>query len=71
MIDPLLQALKDQKLVGGDKLGILASIMSYFECYFAAGLELGPLLESKISAIETLTDKDLPHHIISNTAQLT
>ena len=52
VIDPLLQAHKDQKLVGGDKLGILGSIMGYFECYFAAGLELGPLLESKIVVAE-------------------
>ena len=40
-IDPLLQTHKDLKLIGGMLIATLGSMLGYFECYFAAGLELG------------------------------
>ena len=54
-LDPLLQAYKDLKIVGGDVQSTLGSMMGYFECYYCAGCELGPLLESKILVIEDLS----------------
>ena len=57
-IEPLLQGHKDLKLVGNNAEFILGSMLVYFETYFAAGLELGPLLESKLLILEQLC-KDL------------
>ena len=53
-LDPLAQAHKDLKLVGGDVDSTFGTMLAYFECYFAAGLELGPLVESKLSVVEEL-----------------
>lgn len=46
-LDPMLEAHKDFKLVGNSEM-TLASMLAYYYCYFAAGLELGPIIESKL-----------------------
>ena len=51
-MDHLLRSHKDLKLVGGDVQSTLGAMHGYFECYFAAGLELGPLIESKMLVLE-------------------
>lgn len=53
-LDPLAQAHKDLKLVGGDVDSTFGSMLGYFECYYASGLELGPLFETKIIVVEEL-----------------
>jgi len=54
MVEPILQCHKDLKLVGGFVEMTLGSMLAYFESFFAAGLELGPLLESKLLLVEDL-----------------
>lgn len=69
VVDPLHQNHKALKLVGGDAESTLGSIMAHFECYFAAGLELGPLLESKLILLEQLS-KDLERMGFMSTFQI-
>jgi len=40
-VEPLLQCHKALKLMGAAPMATIGSMMSYFQCYFAAGLELG------------------------------
>ena len=46
-LDPMLEAHKDFKLAGNTEM-TLGSMMAYYYCYFAAGVELGPIIESKL-----------------------
>ena len=46
-LGPMLEAHKDFKLVGNTELRV-ASMMVHFYIYFAAGQELGPLIESRL-----------------------
>ena len=46
-IDRLYQCYTDLKLMGTAEMA-LGSMLNYSQSYFAAGLELGPLVESKL-----------------------
>eukprot|EP00579_Thalassiosira_antarctica_P001484 CAMPEP_0201869558 /NCGR_PEP_ID=MMETSP0902-20130614/3031_1 /ASSEMBLY_ACC=CAM_ASM_000551 /TAXON_ID=420261 /ORGANISM="Thalassiosira antarctica, Strain CCMP982" /LENGTH=1165 /DNA_ID=CAMNT_0048395085 /DNA_START=172 /DNA_END=3669 /DNA_ORIENTATION=+ len=50
-LDPLLQFYKDLKFCGNVEIS-LGSMLAYFHSYVAAGLELSPLLESKLTLTE-------------------
>ena len=51
MIDGLHQCYKDLKLVGSVEVA-LGSMLGYCQAYFAASLELGPILGSKLYLVE-------------------
>ena len=51
-VEPLLQCHKDLKLQGGMTNFMFGSMLNHFQAYFAAGLELGPILESKLVLAE-------------------
>ena len=53
-IEPLLQVHKDLKLLGGKTDHMIGSMLAYFNSYIAAGLELNPIMESKLIILEKL-----------------
>ena len=53
-VEPLLRCHEDLKLSGGVVDNVLGSMMYYFDSFFAAGLQLDSLLESKLLLTEKL-----------------
>ena len=65
LLDPFLQCHKDLKLVGVVETS-MGAMLAYFQSYFAAGLELGPVLESKVAVLEEYSrDVDRPSFLLS------
>lgn len=56
LVEPIFQCHKDLKLVSGNAEAILGSMTIYFESWFAAGLELGLNIESKLRLVEELSE---------------
>jgi len=54
MAEPLYRCYRDLNIIGGYVEAVLGSLLSYFYSVFAAGIELGPLLESKLLLSEEL-----------------